>query len=96
MSKRQRYRHVQEAKIQGDSLLPLLLQLVHVLLEGSDLVVDPPKVSSLLPHLLPVVTELPQPGSPLGPALGSSEGPYVTGWEARLSLRTECQLKSQA
>ena len=88
MSKRQGYRHVQEAKIQGDSLLPLLLQLVHV--------VDPPEVSSLLPHLLPVVTELPQPGSPLGSALGSSEGPYVTGWEARLFLRTECQLKSQA
>ena len=84
MSKKQRYRGTQSS---------LLLQLVHVLLEGSDLVVDPPKVSSLLPHLLPVVTELPQPGSPLGSALGSSEGPYVTGWEARLFLRNRVSVK---
>ena len=80
--------------VTGDSLHPLLLQLVQLHLEGGDLVVDPPEVSPLLPHLLPFLAELPQPGSPLGPALGSREGPYVTGWEARLFLRTACQLKS--
>ena len=89
-------RHVQKrvTEVTGDYSLPLLPQLVQLHLEGGDLLVDPLEVPPLLPHLLPLQAELPQPGSPLGPALWSREGPHITGREAWLFLRTVSQLKS--